>query len=143
MSISNHADVIDNRDVMARIGELQDAEAVLAEAQEAYDSCKDEDTETALEDAKDDFDEDDQADLAVLRALADEASDSPDWAYGETLIRESYFEEYAQELAEDVCEMGKAQDWPFCHIDWEAAAKSLQQDYSEVDFDGVTYLVRS
>ena len=64
---------------------------------------------------------------------------------GETLIRESYFVEYAQDLAGDVCDdfSKRSQQWPFSHIDWEAAAKELKQDYSSAEFDGVTYYYRS
>lgn len=86
---------------------------------------------------------DDGQELAALKALEEEASGSPDWRYGETLIRESYFETYAQELAEDCCDMSAGNRWPFTCIDWAKAAKDLKQDYFEVDFDGVTYLIRA
>lgn len=32
--------------------------------------------------------------------------------------------------------------WPANHIDWEAAANELEQDYTEVDFNGEVYLYR-
>ena len=32
--------------------------------------------------------------------------------------------------------------WPNNHLDWKAAAEELQLDYTEVDFDGVTYWTR-
>lgn len=64
-----------------------------------------------------------------------------DW-YPVTFINESYFEDYAQELATD-CDMIKRDArWPNNHIDWTAAAKELKQDYSEYELDGVTYLAR-
>ena len=34
-------------------------------------------------------------------------------------------------------------NWPFNCIDWEKAAEELQQDYMSIDFDGVTYWMRS
>jgi hypothetical protein len=63
--------------------------------------------------------------------------------HGETLIRDSYFEEYAQELAEDLGYLQKNVSWPYDCINWEQAARELQQDYTSADFDGVTYWLRS
>jgi len=76
-----------------------------------------------------------------LQALEAEAEGYSDWRHGAQLIADSYFEKYAQELAE---ELGQVSDsWPFSCIDWEKAADELKQDYTSVDFDGVTYWVRS
>lgn len=154
--ITNSEDVIDSRDVIKRIEELeeerQDLVDALQEAQEEYDASKEdgeygEAEEEALEDAKDalkDWDEGyDAEELKTLKALAEEGEASPDWTYGETLIRDSYFETYAQELAEDIGAVPKDLSWPCCHIDWDAACDALQQDYLEVDFDGVTYWIRA
>ena len=60
------------------------------------------------------------------------------------LIADDYFEDYAQELAEETtpgCRNG-AVEWPFSCIDWEKAARELKQDYSMVEFDGETYWYR-
>lgn len=78
----------------------------------------------------------------VLKALEDEASGMDDWEYGATLIREDYFEEYAQELAEDIGAIDRNAKWPNDCIDWELAARELQVDYTPVDFGGVTFYVR-
>jgi len=84
------------------------------------------------------------AELKVLQTLADEAEGyAPDWKYGESLIRDSYFETYARELADDIGAIDKNQSWPNNCIDWEEAADQLKQDYTSVDFDGVEYWVRS
>ncbi len=115
-TISNYDDVIDSREIIARIDEL--------------------------EGMGDDIDEDDKAELARLKALAEEAESSPDWRFGETLIRDSYFTEYAQELAEDCCNMPKEQKWPLYCIDWEQAANDLKMDYMEVEFGDITYWIR-
>ena len=67
-----------------------------------------------------------------------------DWEYGAQLIRESYFTTYAKELAEDIGAIASSDDrWPVRHIDWPAAAQELRTDYEEVEFHGVTYLVRT
>jgi hypothetical protein len=129
-TIENTEDVIDSRDVIARLDELE--------------SCRD-DHETDPTGGH--FSDEDAAELAALRALADEAEDSPDWIHGETLIRRSYFVDYIAELINDCYEMPKEMNsgqWPYRHmtIDYEAAANEAEQDYMSVDFDGVEYLIR-
>lgn len=58
-----------------------------------------------------------------------------------TLVRDSYFQQYAENMAFD---MGSVKDaWPFDHIDWARAARALQADYKQVDYDGETYWVRA
>lgn len=81
--------------------------------------------------------------VALLRLQEEAEAHASDWHHGETLIREDYFPTYAEELANDICEMPKDVKWPYTHIDWEAAAKELEQDYTTVDFDGQAYLVRT
>jgi hypothetical protein len=140
-AISNSDDVIDSRDVIARIEEL---ETELQDAHEGEGSRgdfrewlreADEDDKHTLQDAA--------HELIVLQSLAEEAEGyAPDWKYGETLIRDSYFKQYAQELADD-CGMVKGDSsWPNNCIDWNEAARQLQQDYTQVDFDGVEYWIR-
>lgn len=87
-----------------------------------------------------DLDEDDQK---AFEELAKEAEGSADWEHGETLIRDSYFEDYARELAEDTGMIKGDESWPLNCIDWKEAAEQLQQDYTSVDFDGVDYWIRS
>ena len=79
----------------------------------------------------------------TIRALADQCEDGGDWRHGETLIRESYFETYAQELADDIGAIPKDARWPCTCIDWEQAARVLRMGYTEVDYDGVAYLMRA
>jgi hypothetical protein len=127
-TIMNDQDIIDSRDIIDRIEELKE----LIEGEGCEDAC----TEYKLE-------------LAMLEDLADQGqSESSDWIHGETLIRRSYFVDYTEELINDCYEMPKQMhsgDWPFRHmtIDYEAAAKELEQDYASIDFDGVEYLIRS
>lgn len=78
--------------------------------------------------------------LVAIRELSEEGIE--DWQYGAGFIREDYFEEYAQELAEDIGAISPDAAWPLSYIDWKAAAEALQQDYSEVSFLGRTYYVR-
>lgn len=86
--------------------------------------------------------------LAALKALASEAESSPDWRYGETLIRDSYFTEYTKELVADCYpEIDRAHGvstWPnYClKMDWDMAARDLKVDYMPVEFNGSTYWIR-
>lgn len=66
-----------------------------------------------------------------------------DWQYGATLIRDDYFVQYAQEFAEDIGRMENDNGWPYTHIDWQAAADDLRQDYTSVTFLEEEYWVRS
>ena len=158
-SFDKFDDIIDSRDVIARIEELrEERQDILGRLEEArdnwaeYDADTDEgaasaelqqwvcDAERDLEnwDASDEADE-----LRILEALASEGEASPDWQYGETLIRESYFKDYAQQMAEDCGMIPDNLTWPCTCIDWEQATRELRSDYSEIEFDDVTYLIRS
>jgi antirestriction protein len=116
---SNNDDVIDSRDVIEAIAELE------AEGDD-----------TGLL-------EDELEELAALRAFAEDGQSFADWEWGEAFIRDSYFEDYAQELAEDIGAIKGDESWPANCIDWEQAARELQMDYTAVEFDGVTYWGRS
>lgn len=117
--ITNSQDLIDSRDIIERIKFLEIDE----------------------ENANDE----DKQELVNLKALEAEAEgySGGDWRHGATLIRDSYFEDYAKELANDIGAVDSKANWPLQHIDWEAAAEELKQDYTEVDFDGVSYYIRS
>jgi len=136
--INNTDDVIDSRNVIARIEELE------AERDNIPGSLTDFEDDPDLEAAAlQEWDDDNGAELAALKALAEEGEGCGDWSHGETLIRDSYFEDYARELADECGDMPRDLHWPFTCIDWEKAARELQYDYTTVDFDGVTYWIRS
>lgn len=85
-------------------------------------------------------DEDHRETVAAIREIEDCCAD---WRYGETMIRADHFTKYAQELAEDIGAIDANACWPLSFIDWEAAATELQMDYTQVEFLGYTYYVRS
>lgn len=115
--IDKYQDIIDSGDIIERIEYLRGLEGI--------------------------GDEDEQHEVAALEKLASEASDyAEDWEYGVTLIRDSYFKEYAMELADDIGAVPNDVTWPLTCIDWAQAARELRMDYTAVDFDGVTYWVR-
>ena len=79
----------------------------------------------------------------TLLELCREADGGGDWKYGETLVRDSYFTDYAQQLAEDIGAVDANASWPNNCIDWERAARELKMDYTSVSFGGVEYWIRS
>lgn len=152
--ITNDEDLIDSRDVIARIEELSELEAQerrLAELRALETDPGVSDDEAAelasLREQAEEYgvglDEDQTEELEQLRELAsDGESNAGDWKHGATLIRDSYFEEYAEQLADDIGAIDKDANWPVNCIDWEAAADELKIDYSTVSFGGVDYWVR-
>ena len=106
------------------------------------------DLRAELEAWRDDEDRDANAYLmsdvvAMLNAIeAFEDAGVADWNYGETFIREDYFETYARELAEDIGSVSRDMPWPLTHIDWKAAADDLLQDYTSVEVNGWTFYAR-
>ena len=124
--VTNSEDVIDSRDVIDRIEELQTE----------YDDLEDGTEETA------EWISNNADKLAALKALAKQGEAySDDWEYGSTLIRDSYFVDYCEELVKDID--GLPRNLPaYIVVDWAATANNLRVDYTDVEFDGVTYWVR-
>lgn len=137
---TNTDDIIDSRDVIARIQSLE------RDLENAYEYGNEPEFEDWLlsqaKDANGEFNAE-AAELLALRKLQREAEDyAPDWHYGATLIRDTYFEDHAREFAEEVGAVSSDDPWPTNHIDWKAAAEELKEGFTSVDFDGVTYWVR-
>jgi len=117
MGIEAGDDIIDSRDIEARIEELE---------------------------VEDELGDDERDELASLLALREEVRGvTREWKYGVALINDAYFEEYARGFAEDIGAISRKASWPYTCIDWSAAADELRQDYACVTFCGVEYWVRS
>lgn len=131
MSIDNMMDVIDSRDIIARIEELDNL--VAEQLQLELDGEEtDRDWPEWLEE------------LQALKTLQEQCEGYvPDWQYGESLIRYSYFPEYCRELLIDCGEIPSNLPWYIAdHINWEGVERELSVDYTEVDFNGIIYFVR-
>jgi hypothetical protein len=62
------------------------------------------------------------------------------------MIPEDMLSGYAMDVAVDRGVVGGPDglaDWPYCHIDWDAAAEDLKVDLHEVEFRGTLYVVRA
>ena len=112
------ADIIDVRDIIERYEELEAESDGLPNAEERYQlACI----------------------LSDLKGNGGDEEWRGDW-YPLTLIRESSFTDYAQEL---VCDCYDLKGLPnFVHIDWEATAREVLIDYSATTIDGATYFYR-
>lgn len=71
------------------------------------------------------------------------AGEIPEFGCGNTPIHEDDLAEYAEQFAWDALGLPSDGSWPMNHIDWKAAADDLRVDYSTVEWEGETYLVRS
>lgn len=135
MNITNDMDVIDSRDIIERLEALDES------LNDVYE-C---DVDNPLS-----FDEwlelnHDNHELGIAEYLAlqniqDQLENYvDDWRFGAILIHEDYFHEYMDEMVEDLYGFSKdLPEWATITYDYEA----LKQDYTEIDFNGVTYYVR-
>lgn len=81
--------------------------------------------------------------LQFLNELNEAGQDAAeDWQYGVAVIRDSYFTEYAQVLADDIGAIPDNVGWPLTCIDWQRAARELQMDYTPIEWVGLTFWVR-
>ena len=136
--INNFADILDSRDIIERIEELEGEQSDLLDGMTCPEDLPEEEREAFQA-----WEDENGEELDDLRKLAEQGEDSPDWEYGETLIRDSYFQGYAEELADDIGAIDRNAKWPLTCIDWERASRELQSDYFSVDFAGVTYWIRA
>jgi len=148
-SISHKADVIDSRNVIARIDDLGGS------FQDAYDTFVEEytgpgealpdfdDWLTEISQADDHIDQDDAIELIELRKLATQCESYGSWSSGEELIRRRHFVRYIKEWSRSVNAVSDNDDWLYNHIDWDAAAAEREADYMEATFKGKTFLMRA
>lgn len=169
VSISNTDNIIDSRDVIERLKELegyeQEALDRAAEIRAEISKVKAKDGEPEADDfdciesleadiwtaeggeeygTTDDFTEDEYAELQSLKALDSNGRDATsEWVDGTALVHEDHFRQFAEQEAEDLGMVNDTNSWPYRHIDWEAAADELKSDYTTVEFGDSTYYVRS
>ena len=161
--------IIDTRDLQERLEELQELQSNIESAREEIEEKKGEieslraDEPVTTEERKeweekisgleneleeladklasveDSFGNEEQEELAELESLESEVSE---WRHGAALIPEDEFVEYCQQLLEDIGDLPRGLPG-YIAIDWDKTADNLRADYSEVEYQGTTYLVRS
>jgi hypothetical protein len=159
--VSSTDNIINSRDVIRRIENLQEREADVSDAEEAVKNARfevdeaetedeQEEAESALEAAEEElesaeryFDEDDQEELKSLLDLQSDAEGYCDWLHGATLINEGHINKYMKEHAQEFYdpEVRRLPDAIRNHIDWEGVAEDMTSDLTQVEFDGVTFYI--
>jgi hypothetical protein len=120
--------------------DLEGAEDVMAaiDADPRASSGDRDDAKRDLESALECFGEDEAQELEAIEDLEGQIGELT--RHSGTLIHEDNFEDHARELAESTGAIGRNPGWPLHCIDWGQAAEELRMDYTEVTYDGVTYL---
>jgi hypothetical protein len=118
--IDPNSAMIDSRDVIARIGWHEIDE--------------------------EDINEEDAEELAALQKLVKDVEEisGEECRYGVSIISDGYFTDYIRERFVDTRDSDhpvNLNEWPFSHIDWDAAADEEKRGYTEVTFDGRSFWV--
>lgn len=107
-------EILDSRDLTARIAELEDIPVIERE-------------------------EDEQDELDALYDLQEESSNV--FENEESFISDDYFEDYIEEMIKDAGYI--SQEFPsWIVIDWSETADNLKIDYTSYEFRGTTYWAR-
>lgn len=110
-------DVIESRDIIERLDELESDE--------------------------DSLDDNDKEELEVLREFKNAFGDHDDWKRGIAIINRSYFVEHVKELLADIGIPENLENFPsYIAIDWDATANNIERDYSSYDINGTEFLAR-
>ena len=127
-------DIIDVRDIIARVKELEDARGELITGPNGSYYVPG-------------LDADDACELSGLTDILDDiAGNGGDekWRgawYPVTLVRDSYFVEYTKNLMEDCGTLPK--EFPsWIEIDWYRTARNVLLDYTGTEIEGVPYWYR-
>ena len=137
--------ILDTRDLSKRREELK--EEILdsflenfphyQEMTESFEDIRFEEEE--IESWKEDF-EDELKEIEEIDTIENELGSEFD--YGVALVDVDDFEEYVEDLLDELGYIPK--DFPsWIEIDWEATANNVRQDYTEVEYQGNSYLGRS
>jgi hypothetical protein len=148
-----NASVIDSRDIIARLAELESEKEDLVDRirdiQDMIDNSENTDIEDLMDQKEsaqmelDVWESDNEDELNMLASINDEGEQaSSDWTHGETLISSDYWVDYCKELCGDYGYLPK--DVPsFIAIDWDQTAENISADYTTIEIDGTDYYIRS
>jgi len=147
MNISNTDSTIDTLTLISEFEDYKDEKATLeATIEEIEDQIREENAEG--EDVSE-LENDLQKAQEELQELEDDAQGledfyneaegyCEDFQYGAPLIHEDYFEEYMDQMLEDLGEIPDVPSYITITIDYDA----LREDYTTISFDGQEYLCR-
>ncbi len=114
--MTNFNTILDSRDIIDRIEELENEETIPVEDQDEYNT---------------------------LKQIEEEFSVYGEWDYGATIIPEDQFVDYITDLIDDCYDLPTQDGWPYnrLEMDYEAAADDAKVDYCEVHTNEGTYLM--
>lgn len=119
------SDIIDVRDIIEHFEELEEQEPDADGSRDWADYATYETLHTILDE---------------LKGNGGDEKWRGNW-YPVTLIRDSYFTEYARDLLQHIGDIPK-QLVHYIEIDWEITARNIRVDYSSIEIDGITYWYR-
>lgn len=99
------------------------------------DDSENEDVQEWRYDNSDDFEH-----IEEIDELEDEISE---FFHGEILIPEDDFTEYCEDMVNDCYDIRNIPSFIKDNIDWEGVASDLEVDYTNVTYQGESYLVRA
>ena len=99
------------------------------------DDSENEDVQEWRDDNSNDFEH-----IEEIDELEEEISE---FSFGETLIPEDDFTKCCEELIGDCYDLTHVPDFIKNNIDWEGVASGISVDYTNVTYQGVSYLVRT
>ena len=101
---------------------------------EIVDNSEDKDVQEWREENDNDFDHIEEIDYVEDNVL--------EFSFGETLIPNNDFTEYCKDMVEDCYNLKDVPDFIKFNVNWEGVASVLGVDYSEIKYQGETYLYR-
>lgn len=118
--------------------------ALLDGEDEAREFCDEFSVDYAIEFDPNHPDADEYEELANWLDLKEQAENYCGGSFRDCqLINADKWVDYCRECASDIGAIQRDAEWPANHIDWEAAAEELKSDYTEIEVDGNTFLVRN
>ena len=102
---------------------------------EIVDNSEDEDVQEWKEDNSDDFEH-----IEEIDELEEKISE---FSFGETLIPEDDFTEYCEDMVDDCYNLRDVPGLIKDNINWEGVVSDLSVDYTNVTYQGKSYLVRA
>ena len=101
---------------------------------EIVDNSEDKDVQEWREENDNDFDHIEEIDYVEDNVL--------EFSFGETLIPNNDFTEYCKDMVEVCYNLKDVPDFIKFNVNWEGVASVLGVDYSEIKYQGETYLYR-
>jgi len=136
-------DILQMTDIIEQFEELESEREALTDALEEAENDQEKASAQSELDAWDASES--GGDFKLLTALMDELNGNGgdeqfrgDW-FPSHLIRYSYFEDYTDEMLEDIGDIPK--DLP-CYLSITVDYKALAMDYSSVEINGIEYMYR-